>query len=170
MGSSPKPGAPGPTGPTGSTTSPYNQAVNTYNTPYFGNVASAGQVYTNEWYRVRDGGVLYNGANQGVPMNFNGGWYTYGAIGASSFYSTSTRDVKRDIAPFSPSALAIINDTEIVSYVYESAPDNQPTIGFIADDTPEELSGPNHDRMDINKSIAIAMKAIQELNVKIENL
>jgi hypothetical protein len=103
-------------------------------------------------------------------MRYNGGWYTVGAIGASSFYASSTRDVKRDIAPFSPSALNIINDTEIVSYVYESAPEEQPTIGFIADDTPEQLSGPNHDKMDINKSIAVAMKAIQELNVKIENL
>lgn len=43
-------------------------------------------------------------------------------------------------------------------------------IGFVADDTAEEFAGPNHDRMDIPNTIGVALKALQELNKKIDNL
>ena len=103
----------------------------------------------------------------------SGNWYTYGAVGAAYFYGTSTREVKKNIQNFNQSALDIIRQTDIVSFKYDIDDlemSEIPKIGFIADATPPELSGPNQDMMEINSGIAISIKAIQELDERIVNL
>ena len=88
-------------------------------------------------------------------------------------FGWATQEVKKDIQPFAKSALDIIKQTDIVSFKYDLDDleiSEIPKIGFIANETPKELSGPNQDMMEINSTIAIAIKAIQELDEKIINL
>lgn len=40
-------------------------------------------------------------------------------------------------------------------------------IGFIAEDTPEELSTPDHNVMDITNTVGVVLKAIQEIDDRI---
>ena len=82
----------------------------------------------------------------------------------------SARKYKKDIETFKGDALGIINSTEIVTFSYIDDETKRRKIGFIADDTPEELSGKNHDVMDIGNCIGVLMKAIQELSARVEEL
>jgi hypothetical protein len=120
-------------------------------------------------------GAQFNAAFGYGPHGWIGdsNWYTYGAVGAAFFYGTSTQEVKKNIEPFTKSALEIVKQTDIVSFKYDLDDfeiSEIPKIGFIANDTPQELSGPNQDMMEINSTIAIAIKAVQELDEKIINL
>jgi hypothetical protein len=40
--------------------------------------------------------------------------------------------------------------------------------GFIAEDTPEEIASPTHDRIIISSSIGVLIKALQELDIKLK--
>jgi hypothetical protein len=97
------------------------------------------------------------------------GWFTFGDLGSTNFFSTSSRDYKTNIQPFVASALNIIDNTEIVTFYYErDIIEDKLRIGFIAEDTPEELATKAHDRMDINSSIGVMLKAVQELDAKLK--
>jgi hypothetical protein len=167
----------GPTGPTGPTGAQgpqtvYNQALNTNSDVYFYSM-EGNSLYAPIFY-VADG-AQFNAAFGYGPHGWIGdsNWYTYGAVGAAFFYGTSTQEVKKNIEPFTKSAIDIVKQTDIVSFKYDLddfEASEIPKIGFIADDTPKELSGPNQDMMEINSTIAIAIKAIQELDEKIINL
>jgi hypothetical protein len=77
--------------------------------------------------------------------------------------------MKTNIQPFTKSALDIIDSTEIVSYNYElDGQEDSTRIGFIAEDTPIELSTKTHDKMDYNSTMGILMKSIQELDAKLK--
>lgn len=82
----------------------------------------------------------------------------------------SARILKENIVPFTKSALDIIMATEIVNYNYKKDVDKRQKIGFIADDTPVELSGQGHDRMELDHCVAVLIKAVQELEQEIERL
>ena len=169
----------GPTGPTGPTGAQgpqtvYNQALNTNSNVSFYSMEGAGPLYAPIFY-VADG-AQFNAAFDYLPHGWIGdsaNWYTYGAVGAAYFFGTSTQEVKKNIEPFTKSAIDIIKQTDIVSYKYDLDDLEQseiPKIGFIADNTPKELSGSKQDMMEINSTIAIAIKAVQELDEKIINL
>jgi hypothetical protein len=169
----------GPTGPTGPTGAQgpqtvYNQALNTNSNVYFYFIQGSGPLVSPIFY-VADG-AQFNASFDFLPNGWHGdsaNWYTYGGVGAAYFYGTSTREVKKNIQPFTKSAIDIIKQTEIISFKYDLDDLEQseiPKIGFIADDTPTELTGSNHDMMEINSTIAIAIKAVQELDEKIINL
>jgi hypothetical protein len=169
-------GPQGPTGPTGAQgpQTVYNQALNTNNNVYFYFIQGSGPLYAPIFY-VADG-AQFNASFDYLPHGWIGdgsAWYTYGAVGAAYFYGTSTKEVKKNIEPFTKSAVDIIKQTDIVSFKYDFDDLEQseiPKIGFIADDTPKELSGSKQDMMEINSTIAIAIKAVQELDEKIINL
>jgi len=91
-------------------------------------------------------------------------------VNASTVNTTSLRKKKKNIHDFNKSALDIINNTKIVYYTYKDDPSKTEHIGFIADDTPSELSGVKKDSMVISDTIGVILKAIQELNQKIEEL
>lgn len=167
----------GPTGPTGPAGAQgpqtiYNQPLNTTNSVSFANL-EMGYCHAVGNFLVPDGGKVSNSANQGVSWYGNqGSWFSYGSIGSAYFFGTSTREVKKNIEPFAKSGLDLIKQTDIVSYKYEG--ELQYTdlvkIGFIAENTPTEMSSSDHDEMVINSTICVAMKAIQELDEKIKNL
>ena len=91
--------------------------------------------------------------------------------GGGNFFVASTREVKKNIEPFSKSALDIINSTDIVSFEFEQGGlEGEIHIGFIAEDTPEELATSAHDQIVIPSSLGILMKALQELDKKLQIL
>lgn len=89
-------------------------------------------------------------------------------IHAQGFYQLSLLKYKKNIVDFSKSALDILKKVNIVSFEYKN--DDMTHIGFIADNAPNEVSGKNHDCMDINSCIGLLIKAVQEQQTEIENL
>jgi Chaperone of endosialidase len=93
----------------------------------------------------------------------------YDQLNAGSFYQTSLRETKTNIEVYNGDALEIISRTTVVSFAYKTSPDVI-HYGFIADDTPVELSTIEKNRMDTNSSIGILIKAVQELEDRIKKL
>jgi hypothetical protein len=94
---------------------------------------------------------------------------SYNQVNADSFYQTSLRAAKTNIKTYEGDALDLISRTTIVSFAYKNDPD---TIhyGFIADDTPVEMSTVEQNRMDTNSTIGILIKAVQELEARVKKL
>jgi hypothetical protein len=88
---------------------------------------------------------------------------------AAGFFQSSRRALKTGIIPFTKDALDIIKRTDIVEFFYLSDLGNK-HIGFIADDTPEELATKNHDTMDTNSTVAVLLKAVQQLEARVVEL
>lgn len=126
-----------------------------------------------------DHGGFYIGYGTGIPGQVNvpimqihlpTGETTFnGDVKATEFYRTSTRKIKKDIAPFSENATSILNGVDVVEYKLKKGPDYK-KIGFIAEDTHEYLSTPEHNVMDQGSSIGLLIKAVQELSAKVEEL
>jgi hypothetical protein len=88
-----------------------------------------------------------------------------GSIRAQGSIATvSHRSQKTDIRTFDEDPLALLRATTIVSYRYATeAADHDRHIGFIAEDTPSELSGAAHDRYDVTNTLAVDVAATQKL-------
>jgi hypothetical protein len=92
-----------------------------------------------------------------------------GQLVATGFFQASSRTLKTNISPFTRSALDIIREVSVVSFNYKTDVINK-HIGFIAEDTPEELSTRSKNVMDSNNTIGVLLKAIQELEDRIKTL
>ncbi len=160
----------GPTGPTGpqgpansnnqtlNQFSPMTFAVCRWNQLYYGN-----NVFANNGQGAR--------SNSGIQfITGSNTWYSpNGGIGSPNFFPTSSRGLKYDITPFTKSALDILNATQIVSYEFDiDGMEGQVKYGFIAENTPEEISSPSHDKIIISSSIGVLIKACQELDAKLK--
>jgi hypothetical protein len=86
-----------------------------------------------------------------------------GNFTAATLAATSARKIKTDIYEYTDNALDIINKTKIVKYKFIKDENKIEHIGFIADDTPTELSSVNKDTMMIGDGIGVLIKAIQEI-------
>lgn len=93
-----------------------------------------------------------------------------GGVEATSFKATSTRMAKRNVQPTLYNGLDIINKTKVVDFIYREDEENEPHVGFIAEETDPILSSPNQEHMDINNCIGILIKAVQELSTKVDKL
>ena len=160
-------GAQGPTGPQGPANS-NNQNLSagqpfTFNICYWNQLYYATQVQAYSGQGAR--------SNSGIQfLTYPGVWQSpNGAIGSPNFFPTSTRELKYDIQPFTKSALNILNSTKIVSYEFDiDTMEGETKYGFIAEDTPEEIASPTHDRIIISSSIGVLIKALQELDIKLK--
>ena len=137
--------------------------------------------FSNTDYLRMSGRIAIGGAENGVEMmgqypktdqTYDIGtpekrWLT-GYI--SNLPLTSKRSEKKDIVPLERSALEIIAGVDVVRFKFIKDKRNTPLIGFIADDTDEDLAGPNHDSMMVNNCIGVLIKAVQELSAEIERL
>lgn len=166
------------------TASPATGVVNVNNSggPVFSNSLSGASNASITLYESNRSGAtgtaprvrfIHNGASSSAQLSLEssnilaartGNGDSYTPFRASAFYATSARSAKKDIKTFLGRALDIVNNTLIVSYKYKE--EEIPHIGFIADDTPEELTGPNKDIMSVNDCLGVLIKAIQELDIK----
>lgn len=159
----------GPTGPTGS--------ISPNNLSYGSAVAFNNCTVGNNWFftgYLRANALNQGCVNAGTNASFVGNgtnWISSGGVGSPNFFSTSTKMVKTNISPYGGSGLEIINETKIVSFNFElDGQDDQTHIGFIAEDTREEIATPTKDRQDINSSIGVLLKAVQEIDTKLKIL
>jgi len=93
-----------------------------------------------------------------------------GTVTGGSFNTTSTRKSKENINPFQKNGTEIINSLEIKEFNFISDKDKNYRVGFIADDTNPILSGEDRDKFDINNTIGVLLKALQEQDTKIRKL
>ena len=57
-----------------------------------------------------------------------------------------------------------------MSFNYKDDKDNRPHIGFIAEDTPSDLSTPKKNTMDVPSTVGVLIKAVQQLEARIKEL
>ena len=91
------------------------------------------------------------------------------AVTALSFTATSARSEKDNISEFSENSSDLLSKVKIVKFVYKNDPQKIPHIGFIADDSPLEVSD-DHKHMDITNCIGLLIKSVQELSDRIKKL
>lgn len=93
-----------------------------------------------------------------------------GTLEVTGIYQSSQRKLKKDIQPFNKSALNIINQAAVQTFKYKADKNGVTHIGFIAEDAPEEMVAPQRTGVDQANTLAILVKAIQEMNQKVESL
>ena len=111
--------------------------------------------------------VLPSDTNQCWLGDSNKAWYQVVAYG---FNSLSSREKKKDVEDFDQNATDIINGTRVVSFHYKDDAELKPRVGFIAEDTDKLLSSPTQDQFDLNNSVGLLLKAVQELSARIDKL
>ncbi|MFB6455576.1 tail fiber domain-containing protein [Chitinophaga sp. Hz27] len=93
-----------------------------------------------------------------------------GNVYANGFYQSSKASLKKNIVDFSESALPLINQVKIKQFVYKDDKEEHVHTGIIADSTDWHFSTKAHDKFDTNSSLAITMKAVQELSSQNQEL
>ncbi|NLR81198.1 tail fiber domain-containing protein [Chitinophaga eiseniae] len=93
-----------------------------------------------------------------------------GQLEAQAIYQSSQRALKKDIAPFNKSALDIIDHASVQTFRYKSDKNELLHIGFIAEDVPEEMAAPKRVGVDQANTVAVLVKAIQEMNGQVKAL
>ena len=88
---------------------------------------------------------------------------------SNAFYQSSSRTLKTNIEQLEISGLDLLSQVNVVKFNYLNDLDNK-RIGFIAEDTPIELSTKEQNVMDTNSTIGILIKAVQELTDKVKEL
>jgi hypothetical protein len=169
-------GPTGPGGPTGPAGPPggqgpqtiYNQGLNTNSDVSFSNIATAGEVYTGSDFSIAYGTGMKNTQNDGGPWFGYGNWQTQLACGSTNFFIASSIIYKTNIKAYAPCAVEIIKDVDIVSFNYIDYEHTK--VGFIAEDSPIELSTETQDKLDTVNALGLLLKAVQELNTRIDNL
>jgi hypothetical protein len=90
-------------------------------------------------------------------------------IYANAFFQNSSRKLKTNIENFEDSAIEILSKVDVVKFNYLNDLIN-PHIGFIAENTPEELSTKAQNAMDTNSVVGVLIKAVQELNDELNRI
>jgi hypothetical protein len=96
--------------------------------------------------------------------------YKEGIVDALSFNSHSARKLKKNIKVFKKDALSIVNSVKVKEFNFRRDKKRTYRVGFISDDTDPILSGKNQDGFDLNNTIGVLLKAVQELSAKVEKL
>ena len=110
----------------------------------------------------------YDSTNQ-FYVRQDGAYYHRGS-------AISTVDSKRDVVEMSESATDLLKDIRVVSYNYKEDPDDRARrIGFIADDTTNQPAIDSRltnggTGFDIQTLVGTLIKAVQELNQRIDDL
>ena len=163
------PGGTGPTGPTGSSAS-YNQDLNSGAGPvvYYSLTGGSYLFSYSRYYTAGDQGKGIASNVAPVWQGFGFGWATDAGLGGTYFFNPSSREMKKNIEPMTASGMDIINRTNIVTYDYDNGLHEEILqVGFIAEDTPEELATFEYDKMDLSNTAAVILKAIQEIDARV---
>jgi hypothetical protein len=96
------------------------------------------------------------------------GWFR-NDVTASAFYQSSSRSLKTAIRDTRINALDLVRGLRVRDYVYRERPSER-RVGVIAEEAPREFLSQAGDSVNLQDSLMIALKAIQELNAKVEDL
>ncbi|MCF6405526.1 pyocin knob domain-containing S74 family peptidase [Chitinophaga filiformis] len=111
-----------------------------------------------------------SGTNWRLKTDASGNAVVTGQVTATGFVQSSLRSLKRDIQPFTASATGILKDAQVRTFVFKADSTNTKRIGFIADELPEEMSAAEHKGVDEANTVALLVKALQEMNARVEAL
>jgi len=101
-----------------------------------------------------------------VALDINGNLGIRGSLS-----SVSSRSMKKDIARYSGSALAVLDTATVVTYRYRGEPESAAKhIGFIAEDAPKQMSGLQRNSINLNNSVALNIAATKELLGEVRDL
>ena len=105
----------------------------------------------------------YGGTTQIARLDGAGALTLSGQLQATSVVQTSLRSLKKDIQPFTQSALTILSKAQVRTFQFKADPDARTNIGFIADEVPDEMAPPKRNGVDQSNTVALLVKAVQEL-------
>jgi hypothetical protein len=105
-------------------------------------------------------------ATRKIRMWAEGGMTVRGTITADGFVTASSRDVKENVNPFTRDAIELLRRVAVVEYEYRNAPGKR--IGFIAEDTPAELTGKDGKAMDLATNVGVLIAAVQGLAARMD--
>ncbi|MBV8255096.1 MAG: hypothetical protein JO154_21015 [Chitinophaga sp.] len=115
-----------------------------------------------------DGKAIFHAGNflysSDVSPNYIARRDASGSLFASGFYQSSKASLKKNITDFNETALPLLNKVQIKQFVYKNDTTENLHFGIIADNTDWHFSTRNQDKFDTNSSLAITMKAVQELS------
>jgi len=97
------------------------------------------------------------------PLHVAGAGLFTGQVQATSFYQSSLRSLKKDIKPFTASALDIFKKVQVRTFIFKADTTGKTNIGFIADEVPDEMATPKRNGVDQASTVALLVKAVQEL-------
>jgi hypothetical protein len=93
-----------------------------------------------------------------------------GTVTATVFNSTSSRKLKKNIKTFKKNALKIVNSISVKEFNFKRDKKKLYRVGFIADDTDIILAGKDKNIFDVNNTVGVLLKAVQELSKKITKI
>ncbi len=105
----------------------------------------------------------YAGTTSIATLAGTGNLTTTGNMTATAFYQSSLRSLKKDIKPFTASALEVLGKAQVRSFIFKSDSTGHRNIGFIADEVPGEMATPGRNGVDQASTVGLLVKAVQEL-------
>uniref|UniRef100_UPI00262898D8 tail fiber domain-containing protein n=1 Tax=Chitinophaga sp. TaxID=1869181 RepID=UPI00262898D8 len=105
------------------------------------------------------------GVQEKMRLSAAGNLTVSGNVTATAFYQTSRRELKTDIQAFDHSALDVFRNAQVRTFRFK-ADRSREHIGFIADELPGEMAAPGTTGVDQGNTVALLVKAVQELEAK----
>lgn len=127
-----------------------------------------GSVYGNSANEIGFTGP--SGTNWRLKTDASGNTVIAGQVTATAFVQSSMRSLKKEINPFTANATEILKDAQVRTFVYKADSANIKHIGFIADELPEEMAAAERKGVDQANTVALLVKALQEMNAKVDAL
>jgi hypothetical protein len=96
-----------------------------------------------------------------------------GNLTATNFINGSRREWKKNITPYTFDAISLLQHTDFAEYDCKDprcGPTGMHKVGIIANDSPEQIAGKNHDHYDGFAMAAIDGRAIVELTNEVNSL
>ncbi|MGE7777037.1 tail fiber domain-containing protein [Chitinophaga sp. NPDC101104] len=112
----------------------------------------------------------YGGATNIASLTGAGNLTLSGSATATAFYQSSLRSLKKDIQPFSVSALDVLGKAQVRTFRFKADSTGHRNIGFIADEVPDEMATPGRNGVDQASTVGLLVKAVQELKAEKEQL
>jgi len=141
-----------------------NSAVTANTTGY-----NIGIENSNMWFGTASntGGVgfkWYGGTNVIARFDGTGDLEIEGSLQTNTIIQTSVRSRKKDIQPFSISALQVLEKAQVRTFKFKTDSTNRTNIGFIADEVPDRMAAPGRAGVDQTSLVALLVKTVQELS------
>lgn len=115
-----------------------------------------------------NGNVGIGTITPGSKLDVAGDIHASGAITAPSITQTSLRSLKKDIRPFTASALNILDSAQVRTFIFKADTTNTTRIGFIADEVPDAMAATGRRGVEETNTVALLVKAIQEMKAEMD--
>ena len=96
--------------------------------------------------------------------------FVAGDVKGRNVQSVSTVEAKENFSEFTENAIEILKDTKVWNFNYKSDPDKNKKVGIKAEESNEYISTKDHNVLDHANTIALLIKAVQELSDRCDKL